>query len=178
MKYQEIYSEYIMFLRERTQIIWERCAMPKGNICKKNISGKDYYYLQYTSYGKKKTEYIRECEVKDVNSKIVMREKLTRDLESIDTNLDRLEKAAAILDENLSRTFFFLRQCADMDSLPLPKRTAALSFAGAMTTLEGLPASQETEQNLKAWVEGKKSFAEFYIPALRKYNILEGVYEG
>ena len=178
MKYQEIYSEYIMFLRERTQIIWERCAMPKGNICKKNISGKDYYYLQYTSYGKKKTEYIREREVKDVNSKIVMREKLTRDLESIEKNLERLEKAAAILDENLSRTFYFLRQCADMDSLPLPKRTAALSFAGAMTALEGLPASQETDQNLKAWVEGKKSFAEFYIPALRKYNILEGVYEG
>ena len=42
--------------------------------------------------------------------------------------------------EYLYRTFVFLKQCAEMDALPMEKRKDALSFARAMTALEGLVA--------------------------------------
>lgn len=177
MKYREIYDEYTTLLRHHSQMRFESQSLPEGNIVKKHISGKEYYYLQYTSYGKKKTEYLREAEVAEVHSKLVRRKELKKEIESIDSNLIRLEQAVKILDPQLSRTFFFLRQCADMDALPISKRSNALSFANAMTALEGLPVREETEQNMKAWAAGEKSFADFYIPALKQYRVMESPYE-
>lgn len=78
-----------------------------------------------------------------------------------------------LLDEQLSRSFFYLRQCADMDALPISKRDKALSFARAMTSLEGLPAKEATEENLQLWAKGEKSFADFYLSALQDYRVME-----
>jgi hypothetical protein len=50
-----------------------------------------------------------------------------------------------------------------MDALPISKRDKALSFARAMTSLEGLPAKEATEENLQLWAKGEKSFADFYL---------------
>ena len=88
---------------------------------------------------------------------------------------ERLESAAKILDNNLYRIFFYLKQCAEMDALPMEKRQDALSFAKAMTALEGLPAKEETEQNLMLWARGEKMFADFYMKALQSYRVLEGI---
>ena len=87
----------------------------------------------------------------------------------------RLESAARILDTNLYRTFMFLKQCADMDALPMEKRLDALSFARAMTALEGLSAREETEQNLLLWAKGEKKFADFYMKSLQSYRVVEGL---
>ena len=62
---------------------------------------------------------------------------------------------------------------ADMDALPISKREKALSFARAMTALEGLPARETTEENLQLWAKGEKSFADFYLPALQDYHVME-----
>lgn len=48
---------------------------------------------------------------------------------------------------DLYRIFVFLKQCAEMDALPVERRSKALSFARAMTALEGLSAKEETEEN-------------------------------
>ncbi len=85
----------------------------------------------------------------------------------------RLEHAAAVLDTNLSRLFFFWKQCVQMDAMPLEKRPEALSFAKAMTALEGLPARRETEQNLDRWAKGEVRFSEFYLPILQEYRVVE-----
>ena len=108
-----------------------------------------------------------------MREKLALGETLKKEIETNNVNLDRLEKAVKILDTHLSRTFFYLRQCADMDALPISKRHKALSFARAMTSLEGLPAKEITEKNLQLWAKGEKSFADFYLPALQDYRVIE-----
>ena len=71
--------------------------------------------------------------------------------------------AAKNHDGNQSRISFFLQQCAEMDAMPMEKRQEALSFAKAMTALEGLPAKEETEKNLQLWAKGEKRFVDFYM---------------
>ena len=173
MKYQELYAEYSALLH--AQIKLKRCLMatPRGYITTKKISGKEYHYLQYTYWGKKKSEYLREADVDKVREKLLLGEILRRQIAENNAALDRLEKAVKILDEQLSRAFFYLRQCAEMDALPVTKREKALSFARAMTSLEGLPAKETTEENLQLWAKGEKSFADFYLPALQDYRVME-----
>ncbi len=173
MKYQELYNEYSVLLYSQTKLKQRLNAIPRGYITTKKISGKEYYYLQYTYLGKKKSEYLRETEVQSVRDKLTIRESLQKELDANNANLDRLEKAVKILDEQLSHIFFYLRQCADMDALPISKRTKALSFARAMTSLEGLPAKETTEENLQLWAKGEKAFADFYLPALQNYGAME-----
>ena len=173
MKYQELYNEYVTFLYRHTDARQKLQSIPNGYITTKKISGKEYHYLQYTYLGKKKSEYLRETDVKTVRDKLTLRDSLQKELDDNNANLDRLEKAVKILDKQLSRTFFYLRQCADMDALPISKRNKALSFARAMTSLEGLPARETTEENLKLWAKGEKSFADFYLPALQDYSAME-----
>ena len=173
MKYQELYHEYVTLLHRHTDIRQKLQAIPKGYITIKKISGKEYHYLQHSSFGKKKSEYLRESEVESVRGKLIDREALIKELEENSANLDRLEEATKILDEQLSCTFFYLRQCADMDALPISKREKALSFARAITSLEGLPAKETTEENLQLWAKGEKSFADFYLPALQDYCVME-----
>lgn len=173
MKYHELYNEYSSLLNQHNEIRRQLQDIPRGYVTIKNISGKEYHYLQYTSLGKKKSKYIQESEVDTVREKLALREVFSKELEENSTNLDKLERAAKILDNQLSRMFFFLRQCADMDALPIPKRNKALSFAKAMTSLEGLPAKEATEENLQLWAKGEKSFADFYLPALQDYRVME-----
>lgn len=173
MRYLELYNEYSALLHRQLEIQLYLQDVPKGYISAKRISGKEYYYLQYTAFGKKKSEYLRESEVESVRGKLFDRETLVKELKECNANLDRLERAAKILDEQLSRTFFYLRQCADMDALPISKRDKALSFARAMTSLEGLPAKETTEENLQLWAKGEKSFADFYLPVLQDYRVME-----
>lgn len=83
-----------------------------------------------------------------------------------------------IMDERIlllgqNRTAVFLEQCALMDALPLEKREEALSFAKAMTALEGLSAKTETEHNLQLWAKGEKKFSDFYMESLKSYHVLE-----
>lgn len=173
MRYQELYNEYTTLLRSQAELRWKTQTIPKGYITIKKISGKEYYYLQYTLFGKKKSEYLRNSEVDTAREKLSLGKILRKEIDVNNANLDRLEKAAQILDRQLSRTFFYLRQCADMDAFPISKRDKALSFARAMTSLEGLAAEETTEENLQMWAKGEKSFADFYLPALQNYGAIE-----
>ena len=119
MKYQEIYNEYTSLINRYSKIRFELQSLPKGSIVKKNIANKEYHYLQYTSYGKKKTEYIREPEVEGIQSKLIRSEELKEKIKYISADMLRLEQAAKILDYTLSRTFYFIRQCAEMDAMPI-----------------------------------------------------------
>ena len=87
----------------------------------------------------------------------------------------QLERTAKNLDSNLYRRFFFLKQCAEMDAIPIEKRHKANSFAKTMTALEGLPVRQETEQNMLLWEKGEKRFSDFYMIALQDYHVLDGM---
>ena len=68
MKYQELYDEYNELLQRFSSLSLELQELPRGYICTKTISGKEYHYLQYTQFGKKKSEYIREALLSDTKA--------------------------------------------------------------------------------------------------------------
>lgn len=173
MKYQELLDEYTELLRVNVHLRSQLQEIPKGYIVTKRISGKDYFYLQYSIQGKKKSEYIHEEDLEHIRSSIALRDPLKLQIENTQKEQVRLESAAKILDTNLYRTFVFLKQCADMDALPVSKRTEALRFAGAMTALEGLPAKRETEMSLEEWAKGHRSFTDIYMKTLHHYRVVE-----
>ena len=175
MKYRELYDEYRELLAHETKLRQEMHRIPKGYLVTKKIAGKEYLYLQYTAQGKKKSEYIHEDDWTWIKAAIARREPAKEEMDILRREQIRLESAARILDTNLYRTFMFLKQCAEMDSLPMEKRQDALSFARAMTALEGLSAREETEQNLLLWAKGEKKFADFYMKSLQSYRVLEGM---
>ena len=175
MKYRELYDEYRELLAYETKLRQEMHRIPKGYLVTKKIAGKEYLYLQYTAQGKKKSEYIHEDDWTWIKAAIARREPAKEEMDTLRREQTRLENAAKILDSNLYRTFVFLKQCAEMDSLPMEKRQDALSFARAMTALEGLSAREETEQNLLLWAKGEKKFADFYMKSLQSYRVVEGM---
>lgn len=175
MKYRELYDEYRELLSREAKLRQEMQRIPKGYLVTKKIAGKEYLYLQYTAQGKKKSEYIREEDQPRIKAAIARREPVKAEMDTILHEQSRLESAARILDSNLYRTFMFLKQCMEMDILPIEKRVNVLSFARAMTSLEGLDAKAETEQNLLLWAKGEKNFADFYMKSLQSYHVVEGV---
>ena len=175
MKYHELLVEYQELLAQDVHLRQEMHQIPKGYLVTKKIAGKDYLYLQYTVQGKKKSEYVREEDALRIRSSIARRESVKAEMDAVRREQNRLESAAKILDNNLYRTFMFLKQCAEMDAMPLEKRAGALSFARAMTALEGLPAKDETEQNLLLWANGQKLFSDFYMKSLQSYRVVEGM---
>ena len=175
MKYHELLVEYKKLLADDVRLRQEMHLIPKGYLVTKKIAGKDYLYLQYTVQGKKKSEYVREEDVQRIKSAIARRDPVKVEMDMLRREQNRLESAAKILDSNLYRTFIFLKQCADMDAMPLEKRSGALSFARAMTALEGLSARDETEQNLLLWAKGQKLFSDFYMKSLQSYRVVEGM---
>ena len=175
MKYRELYDEYRELLAHETKLRQEMHRIPKGYLVTKKIAGKEYLYLQYTAQGKKKSEYVHENDWTWIKAALARREPAREEMNTLRQEQIRLESAAKILDTNLYRTFIFLKQCVEMDALPMEKRQDALSFARAMTALEGLSAREETEQNLLLWAKGEKKFADFYMKSLQSYRVLEGM---
>ena len=175
MKYRELYVEYRDLLAREIKLRQELHRIPKGYLVTKKIAGKDYLYLQYTVQGKKKSEYVHEEDRTRIKAAIARREPTKGELDDLRREQIRLESAAKILDSNLYRTFMFLKQCAEMDALPMEKRQDALSFARAMTALEGLSAREETEQNLLLWAKGERKFVDFYMKSLQTYHVVEGM---
>lgn len=175
MRYFELLNEYKDLLHADVQLRTQLQAIPKGYVTTKKIAGKDYCYLQYTVQGKKKSEYLREEEAASVRRAVAQREPLKIQLEELRKDQLRLESAARILDTGLYRTFLFLKQCAEMDALPVAKRQEALRFSDAMTALEGLCAKPETDRSLQLWARGEGSYTDIYMKALVHYQVVEGM---
>ena len=175
MKYQELYDEYNELLQRFSSLTLELQELPRGYICTKTISGKEYYYLQYTHLGKKKSEYIRETLLSETKTMLERRDAINNELAFINQEMNRLETAVRILSPNLSQLFFYTKQCAQMDAMPITKRSKAISFSKAITDLEGLPATSETEENLLQWANGHKSFADVYLPTLNRYQMIGAI---
>ena len=86
---------------------------------------------------------------------------------------DKIQAAAKILDDPLYRKLIVIKQCYLMDSTPISDRAKTLSFANAMTALEGIPVNNATNRNLQLWADGKQSYMDAYFNTLLKYNLIE-----
>jgi len=174
LKYREIDTNYALLLRQAAQKQRALADLPDGYISRKNINGKSYPYLQKRVNGKTQSRYIKADALADLTAGLVRRKSLTAEIAAIHAELQRLEEAAKILDGGLYRQIQMRKCSAAVDSIPLQRRAQALSFADALTALEGIPASDETEKQLLAWSAGQQSFGETYAQVLRRYNLPGG----
>ena len=174
MEYQDLQNEYTSMLRDKTECQKNLTLLKDGYISTKTISGKKYAYLQYRVNGKLFSEYIKDDYLPEVRAELDKRGALLSRIHEIDGRLERLEAAADILDHSLRRKLIMLRRCAAMETMTFDERKKSLAFGSAMTALEGIPTSKETEDNLSRWVSGDLSFQECFLRILRTYRLAEG----
>jgi len=173
MAYRELHNEYVSLLRDKTNCQNALAALKDGYISTKTISGKKYTYLQYRVDGKLSSEYVREEHLPEIRAELDERTRILEKIRGIDARLEKIEAAADILDNSLRRELITLRRCAAMEAMPYDERGKSLAFGSAMTALEGIPASAETEKNLTRWANGEVSFQESYLNTLRAYHLAE-----
>ena len=148
-------------------------TLKEGYISNKIISGNKYFYLQKKVDGKLCSEYIKEDMLPQVRYELQKRVELEQAIIHAEKRLDRLEAAAKLLDKTLCRKLIILRRCAEMDSMSAEERRKSLEFGNAMTALEGIPASEDTETALSMWAMGQYSFRDGFLKALAKYRLIE-----
>ena len=173
MEYQELYNEYVSLIQDKANLQKRLTLLKDGYISTKTISGKKYTYLQYRINGKLSGEYVREDNLPAVRAELDERTSILRKIQALDVKLEKIEAASGILDDNLRRKLVALRRCAAMEVLLSEERIKSLAFSRAMTALEGIPASEETEKNLSRWAHGDLSFQESYLNTLRAYHLAE-----
>jgi hypothetical protein len=173
MEYLELYGEYTSLLGEKTACQITLAALKEGYISTKTISGKKYAYLQYRKNGKLLSEYVKDEYLPQIRDELAQRDNFLERIREIDGRLGKIEAAAAILDSSLRRKLNILRRCAAMEAMTCAEREKSLAFGSAMTALEGIPASAETEKNLSLWASGDLSFQESYLNTLRAYHLAE-----
>ena len=173
MGYQELYDEYASLLRYKAECRNNLALLKDGYISNKTISGKKYAYLQYRVDGKLVSEYVKDDHLPEVRAELDKRAASLSRINEIDDRLEKLEAAADILDKSLRRKLIMLRRCAAMETMAFEEREKSLAFGSAMTALEGIPTSKETEENLSRWAAGNYSFQESFQNTLRAYHLAE-----
>ena len=173
MEYQEIYNEYASLLRDKADCQNRLALLKEGYISIKTISGKKYAYLQYRVDGKLSSEYVREDHLPRIRAELDERAHALEKIHEIDDRLEKIEAASDILDDSLRRKLTTIRRCAAMELMPVEERRKSLAFGNAMTALEGIPVSEETEKNLSRWANGDLSFQESFMNTLRAYHLAE-----
>ena len=173
MKYKELYDEYNFLLSQRDDYSKTVSTLKDGYISTKTISGKRYSYLQKKVGGKMSSEYIKEDALPQVKSELQRRIEIEAAIVQTDEQLNRIETAVKVLDKPLYHKLIILRRCSVMDFMPVDMRRKSLEFGSAMTALEGIPASSETETTLSLWAAGQQSFRDGYLQTLSKYNLIE-----
>ena len=171
MAYQELYDKYTALLSDKAECQDSLAILKQGYISTKRINGNTYTYLQYRINGKLKSEYVKDDHLPEVCAQLDKRRVLRKRINEIDAELKKLESAAGVLDKDLYRKLTILRRCAAVETMPLEERAKSLAFGSAMTALEGIPLSRETEQNLSRWIEGDIRFLESFLNTLQTYHL-------
>ena len=172
MKYAEIYHEYESCLSQKNAFLAELSGLKEGCVSVKNISGKQYSYLQKKKNGKVCSEYIRKDDLEQVAAELRKRHDLEQAIELKNDQMDKLEAAAKLLDRKLYQALIGSRRCSLMDSLPLDIRGNTLEFGNAVAALEGIPVSKEVEENLSLWATGQYSYKDSFFQILAKYKLI------
>lgn len=76
-------TEYKRLCEAERSCADEHSKLPAGYIQKKNIKGKEYYYLQFRVGNKVKSVYVKKNDLRDTTEKIEKRKELERELTDI-----------------------------------------------------------------------------------------------
>jgi hypothetical protein len=168
-------KDYKKLLNRKMQIESELSNLPRGYISKKTIRGKKYFYLQTRTSGTFTSRYLKREETDTVIKQISLRKQYESELPKIKIRLEELEQASRLLDKDLSRELMLLKITAGMDSIDSAQRERSVSFASAMNAIEGIPISNQTEQDISNWKLGNKSFLTIFKFTLRRYGFVSKV---
>ena len=171
MMYRDVYDEYVLLLQEKSNLQAVLSKLKKGYISTKTISNKKYAYLQYRQSRKLISEFIKKENLSKIKAELDERAEITKRISEIESRLDRIETAAKILDNKFYQTLVNLKRCEIMDSMSNDERSKSLKFGNAMTALEGIAASEKTEECLSNWAKGNYSFQESFLNTLQAYNL-------
>lgn len=173
MKYDSVYLEYTQYVDEKFALLHELETLPSGYISVKTINGGQHHYLQKRQDNTVKSDYIKPDEEQLVREQLARRVEIQDRMKQLDDEIARLEKAMKVLSPALLQRSQFYKQGAAADNLPLEEREKAVRFSSAMTALEGLETSDETESFMNLWVKGEASLQSFYLSLLEKYQVIE-----
>ncbi|MBO4285713.1 MAG: HipA domain-containing protein [Bacilli bacterium] len=82
-------------MKNINELLIELESLPTGYISKKNIHGKDYFYLQYKNNGKLVSKYIKEDDLEKLKADLKRREEIEKEIKSLlakEKNLNSLSK--------------------------------------------------------------------------------------
>lgn len=170
---KDIISGYIELLGQTILIQREVEKLPKGYISEKTIGGKKYCYLQARNGSTVESKYIKNAE--EVKNGIALRKKYESELQTISERIAKLESAAKMLDENVSRRLRVLKLSTGMDSISLAEKERRISFSDAMTSIEGVPVSDRVKNDLDNWKNGNTTFLSIFEQTLRRYGFVKEV---
>lgn len=170
--YFDITNEYIALLKQKCMIESELKTCPKGYIYKKKIGDKEYAYLKYRNGTTVESVYLKNNEAEEIESKLNLRKTYEEKLPKINSRLIEIEWAAGYLSNALSRQLNVLKLSIPMESLSSTERFLSLSFSDAMTSIEGIPVTDDVRNSLSAWKNGKKTFSSIFIDTLRQYGFI------
>lgn len=165
-----IVNEYTKLLERKAELQKELSVLPQGYISKKNINGRTYYYLQNRVSGKMTGIYLKKNEMDRISEQIRLRKQYEAELPKVNSRLSELEQAARLIGHGLDRRLLLQKLGVGMDTLSAEQKGCCISFADAMNAIEGVPASEQTSQELADWQGGRTSYLSVFEATLRRYG--------
>lgn len=163
-------SQYKRALKRSLDIERELDALPDGYISSKVIYGKTQHYLQKRVGKKIVGKYIPDDEVGAIRQGLSKRVMLTTELIEVNARISELETAARLVSIKTYNSCLLLKACMPMERLSLENRRKASSFAHSMNAVEGVYATEETQNSVDRWIEGEETFLSVYESTLKKYG--------
>ncbi len=165
-----ITNEYTELLSRKALILRELPKLPIGYISKKNIKGKEYCYLQTRVHGKITSTYLKTDEAKTAVYELNLRKKYESELPDIEKRISKIKNAVKLLDGSFARKLDMLELCVGMDEMSAAIKSKCLSFADAMTSIEGVPISDSAKNELDKWMNGTATFLSVFESTLKRYG--------
>ena len=116
------------------------------------------------------SSYLKSRDVDNISKQIALRRQYEAELPQINLRLGELEKAAKLLGKKNVRELMLLKISIGMDSISAEQKERSISFAHCMNAIEGVPVSEQTEQDIADWKQGKKSFISIFEATLKRYG--------
>ena len=165
-----VLNEYTNLLKTKFVYMERLSALPKGYISKKTIGNKEYHYLQFRNGGKVESKYLKDTEVSEMTKLFELRKEAESALPKIEKRLGELEMATKLLDVSLFRRLAMLKISVGMDDICREDKEKCVSFADAMTSIEGVSISMDTKHHLNDWKDGNVSFLSIFEQTLKQYG--------
>ena len=170
-----IKKEYAKLLNQQYAIKQQLEIIPIGYLSKKNIDGKQRYYLQRRVGKRVLSTYIQAGLVSNIERELQKRKKYEAEMVAIQSRIKELERAATHIGHGLYCDLMLYKMAVGMDNLSSERKERSISFAASMNAIEGVDVSEETLENINEWQNDNKKFITVFSETLKRYGFPVGV---